>query len=147
MKNSPLQNIPNVPDPRTYIGFQLWQKSNLCEKYINSQLKKYQITQSEIFPLISLAVLINQSGEVTQVQLSDFTGISVMSISKILKTLEKKNYISRTTGKDSRSKALEITEDGMQILINSAQTLQEANTKLFPDDNSKQFYNYLLAIK
>jgi DNA-binding MarR family transcriptional regulator len=147
MNKIAIENISKMPDPRSFIGFQLWQKSNLCEKYINQQLKPFDITQSEIFPLISIAILTNEGGEVTQTKLSDFTGISLMSISKILKSLERKGYITRHTGKDSRSKAITITEDGLQILIKSAQTLQKANSKLFPETNSKQFYNYLLTIK
>lgn len=136
----------NIPDPRKYTGFLLWQKSNAWEKHVNQKLKTFNITQSEIFQLISLSLLLSEQQEVTQVELANFTGITAMNVSKIIKTLEQKGLIQRTTGTDSRSKALEVTENGIAILIQSAEILVEANNTFFPQKDAEKFYKYLSSL-
>jgi DNA-binding MarR family transcriptional regulator len=133
--------------PLEYPGFLIWQKANVWEKYINDILKQLHITQSEIFQLISLATLLRQHDEVRQIDLVSFTGASPMSVSKILKILEKRDLITRTTGVDTRSKALGITEVGMRMLIDSTHLLFEANKTFFSEENLEQFKHYLQNIQ
>ena len=141
-------SIPNdLPDPREVVGFLFWQKANNWEKYVNSQLEPYNISQSEIFQLISISILLNQQEEVTQVDIANFTGVAPMSVSKVLKKLDKKEFITRQTGADSRSKSLKITEKGLGVLIQSAKTLFESNQNFFPAKHSEQFFDYLQKLK
>ncbi|MGB6297865.1 MAG: MarR family winged helix-turn-helix transcriptional regulator [Rivularia sp. (in: cyanobacteria)] len=141
-------SIPeDFPDPREFTGFLFWQKANNWEKYVNSQLEPHNITQSEIFQLISISILLNQQEEVTQVDIANFTGVAAMSVSKVLKKLEKKEFIIRQTGTDSRSKSLKITEKGLDVLIQSAKTLFESNQSFFPTKHSEEFFNYLQQLK
>lgn len=141
-------SIPkDLPDPREFTGFLFWQKANNWEKYVNSQLEAYNISQSEIFQLISISILLNQQEEVTQVDIANFTGVPAMNVSKVLKKLEKKEFITRQTGTDSRSKSLKITEKGLDVLIKSAKTLFKSNQNFFPAQNSEEFFNYLQKLK
>lgn len=141
-------SIPqDFPDPREFTGFLFWQKANNWEKYVNSQLEAYNITQSEIFQLISISILLNQQEEVTQVDIANFTGVAPMSVSKILKKLEKKEFITRQIGTDSRSKSLNITENGWDVLIKSTKILFEANNNFFPKKHSEEFFSYLQQLK
>jgi DNA-binding MarR family transcriptional regulator len=134
-------------DPTKYKGFLLWQKANNWEKYINNILKPYETTQSEIFLLISLSVLADQVVEVTQVKLVDFTDVSPMSISKTLKILEKKKLILRKTGKDTRSKSLQITSLANKLLMQTAPILFEADKEFFPKDTNSNFFKYLQSLE
>ncbi|AFY56814.1 transcriptional regulator [Rivularia sp. PCC 7116] len=141
-------SIPkDLPDPREFTGFVFWQKANNWEKYVNSQLEAYNISQSEIFQMISISILLNQQEEVTQVDIANFTGVAAMSVSKVLKKLEKKEFITRETGTDSRAKSLKITQKGLDVLIRSANTLFESNQSFFPTKNGEQFFNYLQQLK
>jgi DNA-binding MarR family transcriptional regulator len=137
----------NIPDPRDFIGFLLWQKSNNWEKYINQQIKSFDITQSEIFLLISLAILTSNDKEVTQIDLVKFTSVSPMSVSKALKILERKELISRNVGTDSRSKSLELTEEGVSILIKSSHLLIQSQNTFFPNQDMTIFSKYLKSLK
>lgn len=143
-------NIPtrqDLLDPREFTGFLFWQKANNWEKYVNSQLEPYNITQSEIFQLISIYILLSQQEEVTQVDIANFTGVAAMSVSKIMKKLEKKEFITRQIGTDSRSKSLKITQNGLDVLIQSANILFEANNNFFPKKDGKEFFSYLQKLK
>jgi hypothetical protein len=77
-------------NPMNYPGFLFWQKANVWEKYVNNQLKQFNVTQSEVLQLISLVVLLDKKVEVLQVDLVEFTGVGAMTVSKIFKILEKK---------------------------------------------------------
>lgn len=141
-------SIPkDLPDPREFTGFLFWQKANNWEKYVNSRLESYNITQSEIFQLISISILLNQQEEVTQVDIANFTGVAAMSVSKVLKKLEKKEFITRQIGTDSRSKSLKLTENGLDVLIKSANILFESNNNFFPRKDREQFFSYLQQLK
>jgi DNA-binding MarR family transcriptional regulator len=139
-------DFKNVPDPMDYPGFLIWQKANAWEKFINSKLQKFGLTQSEILQLISLVILTQKKSEVTQVDLAEYTGVSAMGVSKTLKLLEKKKLITREEGTDSRSKSLGCTETGLEVLIDSAVLLREANIQFFPKNDQDQFIKYLKNI-
>jgi DNA-binding MarR family transcriptional regulator len=140
-------DLNNIPNPLDYPGFLILQKANVWEKYVNAKLIDFGLTLSEIFQLISLVILSQKQDEVTQVDLSQLSGVSAMSVSKILKLLEKKKLVVRTVGRDSRSKALSITSKGLDILINSSKLLDEANKQYFPKDGADTFVKYLKKIK
>ena len=141
-------SIPkDFPDPREFTGFLFWQKANNWEKYVNSRLEPHNISQSEIFQLISISILLNQQEEVTQVDIANFTGVAAMSVSKILKKLEKKEFITRQTGTDSRSKSLKITEKGLDVLIKTTNILFESNQSFFPTKHGEEFFTYLQQLK
>jgi DNA-binding MarR family transcriptional regulator len=139
-------NTIKITSPLEYPGFLIWQKANQWERYINQSLKEFNISQAEILQLISLATLFREKDEVTQIDLVNFTGVSPMSVSKILKILEKRELITRSVGIDTRSKSLKITTTGMKLLIDTAPILQKANNNFFPTRDLKDFKNYLKNI-
>jgi DNA-binding MarR family transcriptional regulator len=139
--------IPNnAPNATDYPGFVLWQKSNNWERKINDLLKPYNTTHSEILQLISIMTLARLQDEVIQIQLIALTGVTPMHTSKILIKLEKNNLITRSTGIDTRSKSIEVTDAGMKLLFDTAPILQEANNNFFPKENLEIFKKYLKNI-
>jgi DNA-binding MarR family transcriptional regulator len=139
-------NPSNIPDPRDFAGYLIWQKSNNWEKYVNQQIKTFGITQTELFNLISLKILSLTQDEVTQVDLAKFTSTSAMSVSKTLKILEKNSFIVRKIGTDPRSKAIQITSKAETVLIESAQVLKKADETFFPSSNKNTFVSYLKSL-
>lgn len=136
----------NIPDPKEYAGFLLWQKSNNWEKFVNQQIKVFGITQTELFQLISLAILTMGQTEVTQVDLVKFTLTSPMSVSKTLKILEKNEFVKRIVGKDTRSKSILLTEKSESVLINSAEAIHLAEQSFFSQKGKDDFVSYLKSL-
>jgi DNA-binding MarR family transcriptional regulator len=139
---------PNIqyPDPSQYAAFLLWQTANKLEKYINLQLKEFGLNQAEVLHLISLFHLLQTQTEVSQTQLADYTGVTTMSVSKILTKLEKLEYISRAAGSDPRSKSVIITKSGFELLIKCANTMHEIDSNFFPVKAKEQFIQYLTQL-
>ncbi|MBC7472295.1 MAG: winged helix-turn-helix transcriptional regulator [candidate division SR1 bacterium] len=136
---------PNIqyPVPTDFAGFLLWQTANKWEKYINLQLKKTDLNQADMLHLISLFHLLQTSSEVSQVQLAEYTGVTTMSVSKILTKLSKIDLVTRKIGSDSRSKSISLTEKGIKILQECANKMQDADKKFFVPKAKPQFINYL----
>lgn len=136
----------NIPDPREFAGFLIWQKSNNWEKFVNQKIKQFEITQTELFQLISLTILLQNQKEVTQIDLVKFTSTSPMSVSKTLKILERKMFIERKVGTDSRSKSILLTEKAELVLINSAEAIHLAEQSFFSQRGKDDFISYLKSL-
>lgn len=132
------------PVPSDFAGFLLWQAANKWEKYLNTQLKPFGLNQAEVLHLISIFHLLqSQSEEITQSVLAQYTGVTAMSVSKILTKLEKQGLILRSVGTDSRSKSVLITKIGEKLLIQTAQILSKANDDFYPSKSRPKLINYL----
>lgn len=135
-----------APDPKDYAGFLIWQLSNKWERYVNQRLKAHNINQGESFHLISIIQLSQRLSEVTQVDIADATGGSIMNTSKILKSLEKKQWITREPASDSRAKKVSITEAGIDTSVEIAAVLAEANEAFYGANRPPEFIATLQAI-
>lgn len=125
------QLFVGAPNPEDFAGFLIWQLSNKWEKYVNQKLKEFNTNQGECFHLISILQLSARLSEVTQVDVARVTGGSMMNTSKILKSLEKKQWITRQVASDPRAKKVEITESGIVIAKDTAMVLGKANEFFF----------------
>jgi DNA-binding MarR family transcriptional regulator len=135
-------NIP-YPVPTDFAGFLLWQTANKWEKYINLQLRETGLNQAEMLHMISLSHLLQTQEEVSQAQLAEYTGVTTMSVSKILTKLEKNNLIARKTGSDPRSKSIALTESGFRLLQECATKMRDSDVAFFPATSKPQFITYL----
>jgi DNA-binding MarR family transcriptional regulator len=134
-------------NPRDISGFLLWQSANKWEKYVNSYLKEIGLNQSENFHLMCLNYLTRAGEEITQVGLAHFTGVTSMSVSKILKKLETQKIIKRFTGKDTRSKTLKLTEKGLELAVKSSEILDSADKLFFPSKDKQLYIDYLARLE
>lgn len=128
-----------APDPEDYAGFLVWQLSNKWERYVNQRLKPHNINQGESFHLISIMRLSQQLSEVTQVDIAKATGGSIMNTSKILKSLEKKQWIDRKRASDPRAKKVNVTKAGIDISIEVAAILAAANEAFYGGNRPPEF--------
>ena len=129
----------DAPNPENFAGFLVWQLACKWERYVNHQLKAFNTNQGECFHLISLWQLSTQLSEVTQVDIARQTGVSIMNTSKILKSLEEKQWITRQTASDSRAKKVVITEEGISIMLTVAPILAKANEDFYGVNHSAAF--------
>ena len=74
---------------------------NKWHSIIKKELKKLDITQPQFVVLTSLAYLLQEEDEVTQIMLSKISGIDVMTISQIINLLEKNGFESEGVRKNA----------------------------------------------
>ena len=142
-----IDSLPiDAPNPEDFAGFLIWQLSNKWEKYVNQKLKEFNINQGESFSLISILQLSKKLDEVTQVDIANATGGSIMNTSKILKSLEKKQWIIRQTASDSRAKKVTVTEAGIAISVVIAPLLGMADKTFYGTNRTPEFIATLQQI-
>jgi DNA-binding MarR family transcriptional regulator len=135
--------MTQYPDPSNYAGFLVWQKANRWEKFINSKIKEIGLNQSELLHLISISHLMRTQNEISQTQLADYTGVTTMSVSKILTKLESLGFVVRKIGSDPRSKSIIVTKQGFVTLIQCAQLMHNSDAEFYPKTQKPNFIQYL----
>jgi DNA-binding MarR family transcriptional regulator len=141
-----LQPTTTTPNPHNYPGFLIWIASNKWEKQVNKTLSNHGLNHGEILHLISLCFLLDNTKEVTQARLAEFTGTTTMGVSKILNKLEESDIIKRQIGTDPRSNSLSITKAGKEILMDTASILAETDSTFFDLPNKASFINQLTQL-
>ena len=117
---------------------------NKWESNLKRVLKSVGLTLPQFIVLTSLLFLSNR---VTQVDIARFTGMDVMTVSQIVRLLEKKDYIKRDQHpKDSRAKLVSVTKSGAEK-VNQALPLVEGVDEEFFDKLSedRESFNRMLV--
>ena len=113
-------------------GFLLWQVTNLWQREIRKALEKYDLTHSQFVLLASIAWLIKQKKDVTQVLLSDHSKIDPMTTSTVLRALQKKGLVQRQEhATDTRAKTVALTEDGKKTIKQAVVIVENFDTIFF----------------
>jgi len=113
---------------------------------IKRRLKKIGITHPQFVVLSTLGYLSQNNQEVTQVMIATMAGMDVMSVSQILKLLEKKQWIIRSThSKDTRAKAIKLAEAGHEKMVKSIPIVEEVDVSFFGSlkEHEHTFRSYL----
>ena len=90
----------------------------------------------------------NREEYVTQVDIARFTGMDVMTVSQIVRLLEKKNYIRRDQHpKDSRAKLVSVTKSGAEKVNQALPLVEGIDEKFFEKlSNDRESFNRMLAV-
>jgi DNA-binding MarR family transcriptional regulator len=113
-------------DSTSSIGLSFVKVYNTWHRKIKEQLKTLNLTHPQYIVLASLGYLAQHQQEVNQVDLARQSEIDVMTVSTIVKNLEKQHLIIRQPSlQDTRAKVVTITEKG-QIILNQALPLVES---------------------
>ncbi len=135
--------------PEEMTGILFWKITYLWQREINKNLKDVDLTHSHFALLSGVAWLEKQGDPITQIKLANFTQTNAMVTSKIIRTLEGKGFIGRTSeGKDSRAKYLYITPKGSKTLNKALIIVENTNKEFFKvlGHEKKQFDKNLLNI-
>ena len=98
-------------------GLLFWQVSTLWQRKIKESLRPYDLTHTQYVILAVTQELNDRNTEVTQKEISDFSMIDVMTVSKTLRLLENKNLINRENhSSDTRAKRIKNTVAGEEML-------------------------------
>ena len=128
------------------IGLSFIKAYNLWHKMIKEELNTINLTHPQFVVLASLGYLSQNNEEVNQVTISKQSDIDVMTVSTIIKNLEKRMLIIRKESKtDSRAKSVHLTKKGQMILNKALPLVEEIDTRFFDVLTSqKELFNNLL---
>lgn len=114
-------------------GFLLWQLSSVWQQKQKKALETiHNITHTQYVLLASIYWLTTHDEEVTQISLSTHTKIEPMTVSQVLKVLQKKGYIFRQPhSKDTRAKAVYLTSEGKNLMKDAIVTIEGIDARFF----------------
>lgn len=119
---------------------------NKWHSIINQELRKLGITHPQFVVLTTLNFLSQSDDNVTQVSISKMADMDVMSVSQIVKGLEKKEFIKKTVNpKDSRANAIILLPKGQEIVKLALPVVEKIDDNFFGilQENEKLFRKYL----
>lgn len=119
---------------------------NKWHSIINQELRKLGITHPQFVILTTLNFLSQSNDNVTQVSISKLADMDVMSVSQIIRGLEKKDFIGRTPNpKDSRANAVILLPKGQEMVKLALPVVEKIDDDFFGilNENEKFFRQYL----
>jgi DNA-binding MarR family transcriptional regulator len=118
--------------PELMLGYRLWRVHYLWHRHFERHLKMLGLTRTQYLLLVATYHLISKGEAPSQIRLSNFTLVEKMMVSKTLRVLEKRGYLSRKpTPGDRRSNRLQVTAAGSQILQRAFAISTDAHAKFF----------------
>lgn len=121
--------------------FKLWMKT---KKQI---LDEFGLTGSQYEVLSAIYYLSNYRKEIIQIDLSEETGIDPMTISTILRNLEKNNIITRIRGTvNTRVIYIELTEKGNSLYNTASSKMSTCCNNIYRNIDEKNLTSQLLVL-
>ncbi len=118
--------------PEDSPGFLLAQVTMLWQRKQKKVLDPLNLTHTQFVLLSSLAWLSRENDSVTQVDIANLSNTDRMMVSKVLRTLEEKEFITRHEHKtDTRAKIIELTEKGTEVLQKAILKVESADSDFF----------------
>lgn len=100
-----------------YLGFSLWEVSNLWQKELQKRLGELNITHVQFLILKAVYELEVNHEEKTQIRIAKQARTDVMMTSKVIRTLIDKNLLERDLHAiDKRAFRISITKEGKKTL-------------------------------
>lgn len=118
--------------PEESPGYLLGQLTTLWQRKIKTVLDPLNLTQTQFVLLTALAWLSRENDKVTQVDIANQGNADRMMVSKVLRTLEAKKFISRQEHiTDTRAKVIKLTTEGSKVLQNALTAVENADIDFF----------------
>lgn len=113
-------------------GYLLGQLTMLWHRKLKRVLDPLDLTHTQFALLCALAWLAKESDSVTQVDIANQGNADRMMVSKVLRTLEEKKFITRNEHKtDTRAKTISLTEIGETVLQKAIIAVETADLTFF----------------
>lgn len=135
--------------PNDSPGYLLGQVTLLWQRKLKKELDPLNLTQTQFVLLAALGWLSKTNDQVTQVDIANQGNADRMMVSKVLRTLEEKVFISRHEHKtDTRAKVIKLTEAGALILQEALTAVENADKTFFAPLNERlpNFNEYMLDL-
>jgi DNA-binding MarR family transcriptional regulator len=114
-------------------------------KALEGLLEGMDTTATQVELLAAVANLTKDGDPVTQQDVAGFTGRDKNTVSDVLRTLEKKSYLTRSTREGNmRSKYLVLTDKGFGLVERALGEALRIDERFFPDDDDTRELKRLL---
>ncbi|WP_024479273.1 MarR family winged helix-turn-helix transcriptional regulator [Cellulophaga baltica] len=118
--------------PNESPGFLLGQVTLLWQRKHKKVLDPLNLTQTQFVLLTALGWLSREKDNVTQVDIANQGNADRMMVSKVLRTLEEKEFISRQEHPtDTRAKVIKLTNEGAKVLQKALTLIENADIDFF----------------
>lgn len=119
-------------DPLDSPGYLLGQLTMLWQRKLKRVLDPLDLTHTQFALLCALAWLSRESDAVSQVDIANQSNADRMMVSKVLRTLEDKKFITRKAHQtDTRAKTISLTEMGETVLQKAIICVENADLAFF----------------
>jgi DNA-binding MarR family transcriptional regulator len=124
--------------PNDSPGYLLGQVTMLWQRKLKKVLDPLDLTQTQFVLLAALGWLSKKNKSVTQVDIANQSNADRMMVSKVLRTLQEKSFITRQEHKtDTRAKTIRLTTKGEVILQKALTEVENADLDFFATLDSK----------
>jgi DNA-binding MarR family transcriptional regulator len=118
--------------PEESPGYLLGQMTLLWQLKQKKVIYPLNLTQTQFVILAALGWLSMENDQVTQVDIANQGNADRMMVSKVLRTLEEKQFISRQEHQtDTRAKVIKLTDEGAKVLQKSLTAIEHADIEFF----------------
>jgi DNA-binding MarR family transcriptional regulator len=112
-------------------GWLIWQVALRCRTATDRALAPVGLSNAQYGVLASLAGLSRDGTNPSQRQLAEFAGLEPMTVSKLVRALERDGLIERTEDPaDSRAIRLNLTKPGLTVLTEARRIVTDLNEHL-----------------
>jgi DNA-binding MarR family transcriptional regulator len=131
------EKVSRFAAPEESAGYLLWQVSHLWQRRVEAAFADLDLTHLQFVLLAGIGWLTRKGDLVTQVRLAEFCGIDVMQISQVVRKLEVKKLVTRSTHpSDTRAKVLLLTPVGEVTLQQAIPIIEQLDAEFFKFCNS-----------
>ena len=118
--------------PNDSPGYLLGQVTMLWQRKLKRALDPLNLTQTQFLLLAALGWLSKKNNAVTQVDIANQSNADRMMVSKVLRTLQDKKFISRQEHEtDTRAKVIKLTNEGAKVLQKALTAVENADIEFF----------------
>jgi DNA-binding MarR family transcriptional regulator len=115
-------------------GYFMMQAVQKWDREIDVILDGLGTTRTQLVLLTALVKLSREGKPVTQKDVADFVRRDQNTVSAVMRTLEKKGHITRSsTEDDQRAKYIALTDSGLRLVEQATGKILAMNQRLFPD--------------
>lgn len=112
-------------------GFLLWRIANAWQREQRNALLPLGITHTQ-FVALAVASWFGQQVPITQTRLSELTGSDPMTISQVVRALEKLGYFMRETHPhDTRAKVITVSPQGREVAAAAIKIVEATDHAFF----------------
>jgi DNA-binding MarR family transcriptional regulator len=118
--------------PNDSPGYLLGQVTMLWQRTLKKVLDPLDLTQTQFVLLAALGWLLKKNNAVTQIDIANQSNADRMMVSKVLRTLQEKGFITRQEHEtDTRAKTIRLTTKGEVILQKALIKVENADLDFF----------------
>lgn len=116
--NNTMKDCSKYGSPEDSVAFLMWKLNNRFSNDLTNTLYKHNINYNHFMVLAALSWMVKDFGEVNQRALMNFLNMPEITISTIIRKLQKNNYIRVTTSTgDKRSNSVSMTDKGNEFVF------------------------------